>query len=50
VGFDFFMQFSHHGLVDIAQQDMEDAAGYNTLVKILCSLGHLGEGHCECLH
>ncbi len=48
VGFDFFNAFAKDGKVDVSQADLKDAKNYNTLVKALWTLGHLGEGHCHC--
>jgi hypothetical protein len=47
VGFDFFYPFAQDGVVDVRQEDLQDAEGYRTLVEALWTLGHLGEGHCE---
>lgn len=46
VGFDFFNQFAQNGKVDLCQSEMKKAARYDTLVRAIWSLGHLGEGHC----
>lgn len=46
VGFDFFYQFTENAKIDISQKEMEDKEGYNTLIKAIWTLGHLGEGHC----
>jgi hypothetical protein len=47
VGFDFFYPFAQDGVVDVRQEDLQDAEGYRSLVGALWTLGHLGEGHCE---
>ncbi len=47
VGFDFFNKFIKDGKVDVTQSEMKSAKGYNTLVKAIWTLGHLGEGHCD---
>ncbi len=47
VGFDFFYPFARDGVVDVRQEDLQDAEGYRTLVQALWTLGHLGEGHCR---
>jgi len=48
VGFDFFRKFEKNGRVDVSQQEMKRAEGYATLIRAVWTLGHLGEGHCEC--
>lgn len=48
VGFDFFNQFARDGSVEITQAEMAQAEGYDMLVKSIRTLGHLGEGHCDC--
>ena len=50
VGFDFFNQFVKNGKVAIAQSDMTKSKGYDVLLKAIWTLGHLGEGHCECIN
>ena len=47
VGFVFFYQFVQNGKVDIRQSEMKRAIHYDTLVKAIWTLGHLGEGHCD---
>jgi hypothetical protein len=46
VGFDFFNAFAEGGVVDVRQGQLKGAEGYDTLVRALWTLGHLGEGHC----
>jgi len=47
VGFDFFNQFTQNGKVDVRQSELKKAVGYDTLVRAIWTLGHLGEGHCD---
>jgi len=47
VGFDFFNRFARNGKVDLCQSEMKKAAFYNTLIRAIWTLGHLGEGHCD---
>jgi len=47
VGFDFFNQFAQNGKVHVCQSEMKSAACYDTLVRAIWTLGHLGEGHCD---
>lgn len=47
VGFDFFNRFSKDEKVTVAQSEMKSVQGYDTLVKAIRTLGHLGEGHCD---
>lgn len=48
VGFDFFAEFAEDGEVSVSQADLTDAEGFAKLMRSVWSLGHLGEGHCEC--
>ncbi len=47
VGFDFFNRRQKDGRVTVSQKELRGAPGYQTLVKAIWTLGHLGEGHCE---
>lgn len=50
LGFDPLAAIADGGTLDVTMADLEaqlDPAEYETLMSILPSLGHVGEGHCE---
>ncbi len=47
VGFGFFDAGIGKGVVDIDQAHLKKREQYETFVRALWTLGHLGEGHCE---
>jgi hypothetical protein len=49
VGFDFFYAFAHGNTINVTQQELKNSPEYSTLIQALRTLGHLGEGHCNCI-
>ncbi|MBN1433222.1 hypothetical protein JW921_00575 [Candidatus Fermentibacterales bacterium] len=53
IGFQPFVDLAADGLLDVTMADLAgsmDPEAYGKLLEILPTLGHVGEGHCLCVH
>lgn len=50
VGFDYFNRYAREGRVEVRQAELQESPEYIKLLQAVWTLGHLGEGHCDCLN